>query len=178
MPSTFIRSRGRVRLTFLLAALTGLMATGAAPAEVLPAPDLAILPIRLLDTSGEPNDQSAVHTSRLTAMASDLSAQLGGDGEFRIIGISAAVLAQACPVSDAVCILAQARRTGAPLVFVGVIHKSSTLIMQMFARVVDTESGAARITRELNFRGDTDESWQRMTTFLTRDIVKELRTKN
>lgn len=141
----------------------------ALPTSTAP-PDLVVLPIRLLDTSGEPEDQSAAHAARLAAMARDLMERLGSDGRRSATGLSADALAGACPDTDAACILAQARGTGAPLAFVGVVHKSSTLIMQMFARVVDTASGETRVSRELNFRGDTDESWARMTAFLAREI--------
>lgn len=142
----------------------------AAPPTNAAPPDLVVLPIRLLDTSGEPEDQSAAHAARLAVMARDLVERLGSDGRMSATGLSADALAGACPDTDAGCILSQARRTGAPLAFVGVVHKSSTLIMQMFAWVVDTASGETRVSRELNFRGDTDESWQRMTAFLAREI--------
>ncbi|MFD1282699.1 DUF2380 domain-containing protein [Methylobacterium goesingense] len=185
-----IARRRRVRPILLLAALAGFAAPAPAWAQPVPGPDLVVLPIRLLDTSGEPRDQSAAHAERLAAMARDLAKRLGdmsrlGDasrlGEARRFGVvemSAETLARACPETDAACILAQARATGARLAFVGVVHKSSTLIMQMFARVVDTVSGETRIARELNFRGDNDASWQRMTAFLAREIAAAERTKN
>lgn len=129
---------------------------------------LAMLPIRMLDTSGEPRDQRAEHGERLVAMAEALSAHLAG--RYRIVGIPAAALDRACPDQAPACILSTAREGGARLAFVGVIHKSSTLIMQMFARVVDTDSGATLFSRELNFRGDNAESWRRAEVFLARQF--------
>ncbi|MCJ2045256.1 DUF3280 domain-containing protein [Methylobacterium sp. J-078] len=168
----------RVRPALLLAALVGFAVPTPARAQPVPGPDLVVLPIRLLDTSGEPQDQSVAHAERLAAMARDLASRLGHTSRLGVVEMSAEALAKACPETDAACILAQARATGARLAFVGVVHKSSTLIMQMFARLVDTASGETRIARELNFRGDNDASWQRMTAFLAREIAAAERTRN
>lgn len=43
---------------------------------------------------------------------------------------------------------------------------------------MDTASGETRIARELNFRGDNDASWQRMTAFLAREIAVAEHTRN
>ncbi|WP_244478040.1 MULTISPECIES: DUF2380 domain-containing protein [unclassified Methylobacterium] len=143
---------------------------GALPCSADPAPNLAMLPIRMLDTSGEPKDQTSEHAARLAAMAQGLSARLSTKGCFRVAGIDAEALARSCPGNEPACILGVARANGAGLAFVGVIHKSSTLIMQMFARIVETGGGATIFSRELNFRGDNDESWQRAEVFLAREI--------
>ena len=66
--------------------------------------------------------------------------------------------------------LGAARDRGAQLIFVGVVHKSSTLILQLWARLVDARTGRDIMTRDLNFRGDTDESWQRAEAFLVAQI--------
>ena len=53
---------------------------------------------------------------------------------------------------------------------VGVVHKSSTLILQLWARLVDAHTGRDVFSCNLNFRGDTDEAWQRAETFLAAQI--------
>ena len=143
---------------------------GSRPCSADPVPNLAMLPIRMLDTSGEPKDQTSEHAARLTAMGEGLSARLVAAGRFRVVGIDAEKLARSCPGNEPACILDVARANGAGLAFVGVIHKSSTLIMQMFARIVETRGGTTTFSRELNFRGDNDESWRRAEAFLLREI--------
>ena len=147
-----------------------MLVLGSFPSRADPVPGFAMLPIKMLDTSGEPTDQSAEHAARLSAMAGSLSARLAGGERYRIVGVTAEAMALACPEETPACILAAAEERGASLAFLGVVHKSSTLIMQMFARVVDTATGATLLSRELNFRGDTDESWRRMEDFLVRQI--------
>jgi hypothetical protein len=51
------------------------------------------------------------------------------------------------------------------------VQKTSTLILQVFARVVDSETTALVASRDLNFRGDTDESWLRMERFLAEQLA-------
>jgi hypothetical protein len=60
--------------------------------------------------------------------------------------------------------------TGTGYYTVGVVHKSSTLILQLWARLVDARTGRDVFSRNLNFRGDTDEAWQRAETFLAAQI--------
>ena len=51
-------------------------------------------------------------------------------------------------------------------------HASAArVIMQMFVQVVDVESGQVVQRRDLNFRGDNDESWARAEAFLVRNLA-------
>jgi uncharacterized protein DUF2380 len=131
---------------------------------------VAVLPIKLLDTSAEPLDQRADHARRLAMLASDLAIDLGKTGLFRTVEVEAEVLRQRCPDEAADCLLDVARDEGARLVFFGVVHKSSTLILQMWARLVDAETRSVVFSRELSFRGDTDEAWRRAEAFLVEQI--------
>ena len=142
---------------------------GAAGAGAEP-PVLAILPLKLLDTSGEPVDQGPAHGRRLAAMADGLTADLAATGGYRTVRLIPDRLRSRCPDERPDCLLAAAGEAGAGLVFVGVVHKSSTLILQLFARVVDVRTGQAVLTRDLNFRGDTDEAWRRAEAFLAGQI--------
>lgn len=131
---------------------------------------LAVLPVKLLDTSGEPTDQSAGHARRLGLLADELAADLSRSGPYRARVLPAPELDRACPSGEAACLLQAARSGGADLVFVGVVHKSSTLILQLFARLVDARTGHDVLSRDLNFRGDTDEAWRRARVFLAAQI--------
>jgi hypothetical protein len=141
-----------------------------AGADTLLPPKVAILPIKLLDTSAEPKDQSADHARRLEVLASDLSDDLRKTGLFRTVTITSDVLRQRCPGEGADCLLQLARDEGARFVFLGVVHKSSTLILQMWARFADTQTRTVAFSREMNFRGDTDEAWRRAEEFLVNQI--------
>lgn len=141
-----------------------------APRAESPPLTLAILPLKLLDTSGEPIDQGPEHARRLAAMARGLAEDLNAGGDYRTLLITSETLRARCPDERPDCLLAVAREAGASRVFVGVVHKSSTLILQLFARVADARTGRAALTRDLNFRGDTDEAWRRAGVFLAGQI--------
>jgi hypothetical protein len=153
-------------LTMILAVCLGSLAR----ADSQLPPKVAILPIKLLDTSAEPLDQSADHAQRLGTMASDLTVDLRETGLFQTVRVEPEALRQRCPDEAADCLMELARDAGARLVFLGVVHKSSTLILQMWARFADTRTGKVVFSRELSFRGDTDEAWRRAEAFLVAQI--------
>ncbi|MCJ2033884.1 DUF2380 domain-containing protein [Methylobacterium sp. J-068] len=138
-----------------------------------PLTPLAVLPIKLLDTSGEPTDQASQHAKRLSSLAQDLATDLTRLGLYRASALSADRLRRDCPSEEVPCLLRSAQAHGADLIFVGVVHKSSTLIMQLWARLVDARTGQDIYSRDLNFRGDTDEAWRRAELFLIDQIRDE-----
>jgi hypothetical protein len=160
-------SSGR-RLAGIGATALLLATLGTSPAHAAEA--LVILPIKLLDTSGEPADQASQHAERLVRLADSLAADLSRTGLYRATVLPADRLRQSCPSEDIPCLLKAAQARGAELLFVGVVHKSSTLILQLWARVVDARTGRDLFARDLNFRGDTDEAWQRAEAFLISQI--------
>lgn len=146
------------------------LAASPARADDLRPPSLAVLPIKLLDTSGEPTDQAAQHAQRLARLGEHLAADLTRLGLARATPLPIDGPLRACPSGDAACLLRVARDEGAEWVFVGVVHKSSTLILQLWARLVEVRTGRDILSRDLNFRGDTDEAWQRAERFLAEQI--------
>jgi len=161
--------RHAYRIGMIGGVMTSLAGTPIRAAETTPV-SVAVLPLKLLDTSGEPADQSVQHTERLARLTDDLAVDLTGTGMYRAAVLPAEHLRQDCPTGQATCLLQAARDRGAQLIFVGVVHKSSTLILQLWARLVDARTGRDIMTRDLNFRGDTDESWQRAEAFLVAQI--------
>lgn len=159
------RRRAIALVASALAALVHLVPPLAEAAEPK-RPTLAILPIKMLDTSAEPIDQSADHARRLKALTDALTADLAASGLYRTIPVSREQLRTRCPDERPECLLDAARESGAELVFIGVVHKSSTLIMQLWARILDTASRKEVFVRDLNFRGDNDEAWRRAEAFL------------
>ncbi|WP_217983293.1 DUF2380 domain-containing protein [Actibacterium ureilyticum] len=156
----------RRSIPMIAAALTGLLA-GPAPAR-----DLAVLPVRMLDTSGEVADQRAAHQARMTQMAADLTRDLAGRYD-AIFEIAPGDLQRDCPGTDADCLLQLAERAGADLVLLPSVIKTSSLIMRIYVQIVDVQTGQIVQQRDLNFRGDTDESWIRAEQFLVRNLAQD-----
>lgn len=168
MSSTF---GGKRRLTIsIVGFLLGLFIGPPAQAKEARAAALVMLPIKLLDTSGEPTNQASQHAGRLIGMAENLATDLTRSGLYRTSVISTDQLRNGCPSESVACLLKFAQAQGADAIFIGVVHKSSTLIMQLWARLVDARTGRDIYTRDLNFRGDNDEAWRRAEIFLAEQI--------
>lgn len=138
---------------------------------------VAMLPMKLLDTSAEPTDQAKDHTRRLEAMGNSLAADLSKAGVYNVVEVTEADLKKNCPTEDTKCLLQTARQTGASYMLIGVVHKSSSLIMQLFARLYDVKTEKEVFSRDLNFRGDNDESWRRAEVFLADQFVNGVHNK-
>ena len=67
------------------------------------------------------------------------------------------------------CDVQYAQRIGADLVITGVMHKVSTLILNLTIFVRDVHSGQLITAMNADFRGNTDESWTRATSYLVRN---------
>ena len=140
-----------------------------ARAPARPPATLAVVGFTLLDTSGEPRDQRALHATRLQAMRDQIRAELARSGEFRITDLADGwPSAPAAPDPDQA--LAAARAAGADYALVGVVQKMSTLVLWCRASLVELATRKVVLDRWLTFRGDTDEAWQRAASFLTHEI--------
>lgn len=141
-------------LALILALLPGLAA----------AEGLMIPPIKLLDTSHEARDQTADHARRLGLMADVLASEMPG----RLIARDQ--VAVACTPETTDCLVKLLRDKGAERGLFIVVQKSSTLILQVFASLVDLRDEKLILHKELNFRGDNDEAWRRAGQFLARQL--------
>ncbi len=125
---------------------------------------VAIMPVKMLDTSGEARDQQADHDRRTALIAQAIAAELDG-----AVTIDAAEVAT-CQPETTECLLALARDRGADRALFVVAQKTSTLILQLFANLADTSDGRLILNRDLNFRGDNDDAWRRAGQFLGRQM--------
>jgi hypothetical protein len=153
----------------------GFLVAVCAPAAATDRGAVAVMPFKLLDTSAEPTDQRSDHQRRLKNMGSAMARELPETGAFSgapIIGASE--VSKACPTETPNCLLGVAQSKGAAFALFGVLHKSSTLIMQLFLTIVPVDGRKTLLSRELNFRGDNDESWTRARDFLVDQIRREL----
>lgn len=133
------------------------------PVSALAEP-LMILPVKLLDTSHEAEDQAGDHARRLDLLSDVLSEELSG------VTLSREEVAAACPRETTDCLLGLLKERGADRGLFIVVQKASTLILQIFASVVDVDEGRMVVHKELNFRGDNDEAWRRAGRFLARQL--------
>lgn len=126
----------------------------------LMAQDLAIPPVKMLDTSREARDQQADHDRRIGLMEEILADELSGQL------VSREDIDAACPRETTECLVAALRERGAERGLFIVVQKTSTLILQAFASLVDLEGEKLITHTELSFRGDNDEAWRKAAHFL------------
>ena len=99
-----------------------LVALALAPMPLM-AQDLAIPPVKMLDTSREARDQQADHTRRMALMEGILAQELAGQL------VSRQDIAAACPRETTECLVAALRDRGAERGLFIVVQKTSTLIL-------------------------------------------------
>ena len=128
------------------------------------AQQVGILPVKLLDTSREARDQQQDHQRRMDILAETLLSEID---DASLIG---ADVVATCSPETTECLLGLARDSGDDQALFIVAQKTSTLILQLFANLVDTESGDLILSRNLNFRGDNDDAWRRAGRFLARQM--------
>ncbi|CAM3003472.1 Protein of unknown function [Paracoccus aminovorans] len=125
---------------------------------------LVIAPVKLLDTSHEARDQQAEHLHRQDLLAQVLAEEMPGTL------LTRDEVAEACPRETTDCLVTLLRDRGGDRGLFIVVQKASTLILQAFASEVDLKGGKLIAHKELNFRGDNDESWRRAGVFLARQL--------
>ena len=158
-----------MRALFVFAALILL---GAMPARADP-PKLAIFDFELLDTSleGEMRGPQADERDRLIRISDLVRSKLTESGKFQLVDVSPVKAAadgsnlQACGGCD----VQFAQQIGADLVITGVMKKISTLILNLTIFVRDVHTGQLITGMNADFRGNTDESWTRATSYLVRN---------
>ena len=134
---------------------------------------IVVLDFDYSDTSGEPQDQTAIHRVRLDEFAARIRAALAGSGAYRVV-------AATCPVTPCSAknyapeeLFAMARRAGAKLMLFGGLHKMSTLVQGGRIELVDVEENRLLDERRLSFRGDNDEAWRRAADYVAQKMIKQ-----
>jgi hypothetical protein len=140
--------------------------TGSATA----APAAAIFPFEIYDTSGEAPQPGL--NERLAMATQVLSEALEKTGRYSPVDLGpfgAEVAAAAPRYRCGDCFLPIARRAGAAVAVVPVVHKVSSLISSMDIWIIDAASGAAVAHLGGQIRGDTDEAYEHGVRFLVRN---------
>ncbi|WP_181700596.1 DUF3280 domain-containing protein [Chthonobacter albigriseus] len=162
--------RAAVALTLAAAMLT--------PGIVTAAPRIAVLDFAIVDTSGEPRDQTADHARRLAELRDFVAAELARRTLYDVVD-----LGPIRPAVDAAlglenlhacngCDIVLGRKAGADRVLVGWVKKVSTLVMSFEAEIRDTATGRPLVHKSLDFRGDNDAAWQRMASYLVNRLAE------
>jgi hypothetical protein len=143
-----------------------------APAYAEPA-KIAVFDFELVDTSlqGEVDGPRADEQRRLREAGDQLRKALAESGKFVVLDIAPVLAAahasnlQACGGCD----VKYAQQLGADLAITGVVQKVSNLILNMNIYLRDTNTGRLVTAMSADFRGNTDESWSRATSYLLRN---------
>jgi hypothetical protein len=148
----------------------------AGPVRSADVPTLLVLPLELVDTSGEPGSGLRDHAERLAALTGYLSQQLAEHEVYAVVDatpIAAEIgRVRAVQAIDRCngCERDLARLAHADRVLIGEIDKVSTLIGSLRLDIVDVATGHSVFSRDLSFRGDTDDAWQHAARFFVRDL--------
>jgi len=163
-PSHSRRPIAIVALLAALAATTPLHAEEPRPA--------AVLPFELLDTSGEGSKPG--QAERLALATRTLTQILEQSGRYRAVDLA--------PFADEIaatepryrcdgCWQMVAKKAGAAVVVVAVVHKVSTLISTMDIRIADLASETFIAHAQGQIRGDTDTAYVRGVQFLAERLL-------
>jgi hypothetical protein len=140
-------------------------------------PKAAVFDFELLDTSlqGEIDGPRGDEQQRLIRTSEQIRKGLADAGKFAILDIA--------PVTDAAhaanlqscggCDVDLAHKLGADLAITGVVQKVSNLILSLNIYLRDAHTGQLVISMSADFRGNTDESWQRTASYLLRNRLLE-----
>ncbi|MDB5619380.1 DUF3280 domain-containing protein [Tardiphaga sp.] len=140
-------------------------------------PKAAVFDFELADSSleGEKNGPRTDEQARLLLVSDQLRKGLADSGQFEVLDI-APVRAeahnsnlQACGGCD----VQYAQRLNADLAITGVVHKVSTLILNMTIFVRNARTGHLITAANADFRSNSDESWSRTASFLLRNRLLE-----
>ena len=155
----------RTLILVVLVALLPLRPALAALASDHAPPLVAVFPLEVVDTSGEPpNPQWPTRVPAVTRLLAD---GLAASGQY--LAVAAAPAGDGAPVHQcAACWRDPARAAGAELAAIAVVQKMSTLIAALHVWLVEVATGKVAWQGAVSLRGDTDEAWRRAMDYLLR----------
>jgi hypothetical protein len=161
----------RANRTVVVIAAIGAAAALSCPIRLSAAPlTVAVADFDYADSSGEVKDQSAEHRARVAHFAELIRANLGAQGDTRVLPLECAE-PPCTPINmrpdD---FIAAGRRSGARFVLYGGIHKMSTLVQWGDIELLDLEANKLLFKRTVTFRGDNDEAFSRAAAFVGQTV--------
>ena len=177
-----IRIHVRPLTGIVLAAALSLFGQGATAADSEPA-TLAVLGFDLVDDHPDPA-RAALLRPRLTAITKQLERGLHERTLYRIVDTAAAqdLIAAQRERNEFLyrcndCLTEVGKRLGTRLVAVGWVQRVSELILNINVSVQDSQTGVEVLSKSVDIRGNTDETWTRGVNFMLRDWA-ERRARN
>lgn len=156
---------------------------GLAAAADPPLPSLAVLGFELVDDHPDPA-RDEVLRGRLAAITKQLKQGLDQRGLYRVVDTAAAedLIATQRARNEFLyrcndCLVEVGQRLGTRLVAVGWVQRVSELILNINVSVQDSQTGAEILSKSVDLRGNTDETWKRGVNFMLRDWA-ERRARN
>lgn len=157
-----------LRTAAILAAF--ILAAGHAEAEP---PKAAVFDIKLIYTSTPLVQPTPTEKARLAMLSERLRKELQEAGKFDVVDTAPVADEAAHSNLDACggCDRRMARQVGADVAVIGAIYKMSDLILNLSIVERDVESGKITHSYNVDFRGNTDESWMRSLDWILKHRV-------
>jgi hypothetical protein len=157
-------------------ALLGALTLGNAAAADLKT--IAVLDFGIIDDTGEVAKE-AEQKKRLQAISDQLRRELKEKKLYDVVdnAPAASMIADFASRQNLYscngCELEIARNLGADRVMTTWVQKVSNLILNINVEVKDVKTGEVTLKKSADIRGNTDESWSRGISYLTRDMVEK-----
>ena len=169
MPATLLRN--------LLVLFASVLALAVLSASLFAAnsPSLAFLGVHFQNDNESLEPTSDGERARLVRTGEEFTQQLSASGRFKIVPTSDAVQAKIAS-GQAVgecggCEIDYGRALGTDFVAWIRIQKVSNLILNMNVFIADVKSGRTVLTKSVDLRGNTDDSWSRSLKYLVKNSV-------
>jgi hypothetical protein len=149
--------------------------TGGYCASAGPLKSIAVMDFEIIDDSG---DQASVpaQRERLKLISRQLREELSQAGLCRVLDNGPAqALIEKYKASQELrqcngCELDIGKALGADLVALAWVQKVSNLILNINVEIKDVATGATRLNKSVDIRGNTDTSWRRGVSYMVRDM--------
>lgn len=160
------------RLAALIAGLLILLAASSFAADP---PSLAFLGVHFQNDNESLEPTSDGERARLVRTGEEFTQQLAASGRFKIVPTIDAMQAKIAS-GQAVgacggCEIDYGRTLGADFVAWLSVQKVSNLILNMNVYIADVKSGRTVLTKSVDLRGNTDDSWSRSLKYLVKNSV-------
>ena len=163
-----------VLLTGTLVLASMLASTPALAAANAP-PTLAVLGTFFHNDNEGLEPTSEAERARLKRTGDEFAAQLSGSGRYKIVptpdDMRAKIAAGQLPGECGGCEADYGRALGADLVAWIRVQKVSNLILNMNVYIADVNSGRMLLTKSVDLRGNTDDSWARSLAYIVKNAV-------
>ena len=158
------------------ALILGLLAVAlVAPSQAADTPSLVFLGVHFQNDNESLEPTSEGERARLVRTGKEFTQQLAASGRFKIVPATDAVQAQISN-GQAIgecggCEIDFGRALGTEFVAWIRVQKVSNLILNMNVYIADVRSGRTVLTKSVDLRGNTDDSWSRSLKYLVKNSV-------